>query len=321
MTILLRFKDLLDICEKPIPSDLSTTATNKWNKSSFDSISINSCRVSNGVSIEVVKQFSKNAHLLWTKLEEQYASKKAVIRGRVWMQWLKFNYDGNLQHYIDNSRTLMMALETVNITIPKECHSFSLLGKLLGDPKLHLYVEVLTLNEDLVKNPELVLAKLQEFHDNSSPQEKSISPSASALLSESAHPYKITYFYSNRKHNPMCTTHSKNECYAENPHLRPPRRNNKGKNQASAHLSTAQALITRNQLEINSQELIVDCGATHHMFNSPRYFTSFTQTPEINISTGDSASTLISVGMGNIVILCGNQVLTLENSLLVPRLN
>ncbi|MBW0491793.1 hypothetical protein O181_031508, partial [Austropuccinia psidii MF-1] len=321
MTILLRSKDLLDVCEKPIPSDLSITATNKWNKASFDAISIISCQVSNRVFIEVVKQFSKNAHLLWNKLEEQYASKKAVNRGRVWMQWLKFNYDGNLQHYIDNSRTLMMALETVNITIPDECHSFSLLGKLSGDPKLHSYVEVLTLNEDLVKNPELVLAKLQEFHDNSSSQEKSISPSASALLSESAHPYKITYFCSNGKHNPMCTTHSKNECYAKNPHLRPPRRNNKRKNQASAHLSTAQALITRNQLEINSQELIIDCGATHHMFNSPRYFTSFTQTPKINVSTGDSASTLVSVGTGTVVILCGNQVLTLENSLLVPRLN
>ncbi|MBW0527758.1 hypothetical protein O181_067473 [Austropuccinia psidii MF-1] len=121
------------------------------------------------------------------------------------MQWLKFNYDGNLQHCIDNSRMLMMALETFNITIPNECHSFSLLGKLSGDLKLHLYVEVLTSNEDLVKNPKLVLAKLQEFHDNSPSQGKSILPSASALLSESAHPYKITYFCSNGKHNPMCT--------------------------------------------------------------------------------------------------------------------
>ncbi|MBW0501922.1 hypothetical protein O181_041637 [Austropuccinia psidii MF-1] len=181
MTILLRSKDLLNVCKKPIPSYLSTTATNKWNKSSFDAISIISCQFRNRVFIEVVKQFSKNAHLLWTKLEEKYASKKAVNRGRVWMQWLKFNYDGNLKHDINNSRTLMMALETVNINIPNECHSFSLLGKL--------------------------------------------------------------------------------------------------------------------------------------------YFTSFTQMPEINISTGDLARTLVSVGTGTVVILCGNQTLTLENSLLVPRLN
>ncbi|MBW0500124.1 hypothetical protein O181_039839 [Austropuccinia psidii MF-1] len=112
----------------------------------------------------------------------------------------------------------------------------------------------------------------------------------------------------------MCTTHSKNECYGKNPHLRPRRQNNKRKNQASDHLSTAQALITINKLDI-------DCGATHHMFNSPRYFTSFTQTPEINVSTGDPARTLVSVGSGTVVILCGDQVLTLKSSLLVPRLH
>ncbi|MBW0527759.1 hypothetical protein O181_067474, partial [Austropuccinia psidii MF-1] len=57
------------------------------------------------------------------------------------------------------------------------------------------------------------------------------------------------------------------------------------------------------------------------MFNSHRYFNSFIQIPEINISTGDLASTLVSVGTGTAIILCGNQTLTLENSLLVPRLN
>ncbi|MBW0541403.1 hypothetical protein O181_081118, partial [Austropuccinia psidii MF-1] len=321
ITILLRSKDLLDVCEKPMPSDLSTTATNKWNKSSFDAISIITCRVNNQVFIEVVKQFSTNAHLLWKKLEEQYASKKAINRGQVWMQWRKFAYNGDLQNYIDNSRMLMMALKTVNITIPNECHSFSLLGKLAGDPKMHSYVEVLTLNEDLIKDPELVLAKLQEFHDNSSSQEKCSSTPASALISEPAHPYKITYFCSNGKHNPMCTTHSKEQCYAENPHLRPPRRNNKRKNQASAHLSTAQALITGNQDFIQPQELIIDCGTTHHMFNSLKCFTSFSKTPEISVSTGDSASTLLSTGIGTVVILCGSQSLCLENSLFVPRLN
>ncbi|MBW0482729.1 hypothetical protein O181_022444 [Austropuccinia psidii MF-1] len=141
----------------------------------------------------------------------------------------------------------MMALETVNITVPNERHSFSLLGKLTGDPKMHSYVEILTLNEDVVKDPELVLAKLQEFHDNSPSLEKSSSTPASELISESAHPYNIIYFCLNGKHNPMFTTHSKDQCYAKNPHLRLPRRNKKRKNQASAHLLTSQALITGNQ--------------------------------------------------------------------------
>ncbi|MBW0559835.1 hypothetical protein O181_099550 [Austropuccinia psidii MF-1] len=108
------------------------------------------------------------------------------------MQWIKFTYNGNFQHYINSSRMLMMALENIDITIPNKCHSFSLLGKLSGDSKMHLYVKVLTLNEDLVKDPKLVLAKLQEFHDNSSAPENSNSTPPSAFVSESAHPYKLT---------------------------------------------------------------------------------------------------------------------------------
>ncbi|MBW0499167.1 hypothetical protein O181_038882 [Austropuccinia psidii MF-1] len=110
------------------------------------------------------------------------------------MQWLKSTYNGNLQEYIDNSRILMMSLETVNIHVPAELHTFTILGKLSGDPRIHQFIEVLSLNEDLVKKPELVLSKLQDFHNNSKIQEKSPTlPVATALVSESAGPYKITY--------------------------------------------------------------------------------------------------------------------------------
>ncbi|MBW0525174.1 hypothetical protein O181_064889, partial [Austropuccinia psidii MF-1] len=83
ITILLRSRELLDVCENELPLDASTTAKNKWNKASFDAVSLISSRVSHRVFIEVVKHYSKNAHLLWTKLQEQYASKKAINRGRV----------------------------------------------------------------------------------------------------------------------------------------------------------------------------------------------------------------------------------------------
>ncbi|MBW0543175.1 hypothetical protein O181_082890 [Austropuccinia psidii MF-1] len=134
------------------------------------------------------------------KLEEQYASKKAISRGRVWMQWLNSTYNGNLQEYINKSRVLMMSLETVNIHVPSELHTFTILGKLSGDPKIHQFVEVLSLNEDLVKKPVLILSKLQDLRNNSQSQEKSSIPlAATALVSESAGPYNITY-YCSKKH-------------------------------------------------------------------------------------------------------------------------
>ncbi|MBW0541280.1 hypothetical protein O181_080995 [Austropuccinia psidii MF-1] len=142
------------------------------------------------------------------------------------MQWLKSTYNGNLQEYIDNNRKLMMAMETVNIVVPSELLSFTLLRKLSGDSKIHQYIETLSLNEDLLKLPNLILSKLQDFHNNSTMQETITDTPASALLSESAHPYKILYYCTNGKHNPMCISHTKQECFVENPHLRPPRQNN-----------------------------------------------------------------------------------------------
>ncbi|MBW0491830.1 hypothetical protein O181_031545 [Austropuccinia psidii MF-1] len=220
--ILLQSKDLLHVCENDVAPDLSTTALNKWNKSSFDTVSIITSQVSNQVFIEAVKQNSTNAHLLWTKLQEKYASRKAINWGHVWMQWLKSTFNGNLQEYIDENGKLMMAMETVNIIIPSELLSFTFLGKLSGDPKIHQYVETLSLNEELIELPNLILSKLQDFHNNSFIQEEPIKSSVTTLLSESAHPYKVLYYCTNGKHNPMCTSCTKQECFVKNPQLKPP---------------------------------------------------------------------------------------------------
>ncbi|MBW0496564.1 hypothetical protein O181_036279 [Austropuccinia psidii MF-1] len=162
---------------------------------------------------------------------------------------------------------LMMALETVNIHFPAKLHTFMLLGKLSGDPKVHQYVEVLSLNEEVVKKPELVLLKLQDFYNNSKKQESTASTSSvMALISQSSGTYKITYYCSSWKHNPNFTSHSKEECFAKHPELRPLNsQNNKRKtgynHNASAHISTAQALITCRVSLLNNMEFIVDCGA------------------------------------------------------------
>ncbi|MBW0499101.1 hypothetical protein O181_038816, partial [Austropuccinia psidii MF-1] len=325
ITILLRSKDLLQVCENIVASDASTTVMNKWNKSSFEAVSIITSRVSNRVFIEVVKQYSANAHLLWTELQEKYALRKAINRGRVWMQWLRSTYNGNLQEYVDNNRKLMMAMETVNIVVPSELLSFTLLGKLSGDSKIHQYVKTLLLNEELIELPDLILWKLQDFHNNFTMQEVTSTSSASALLSESTHPYKSLYYCTNGKHNPMCTSHTKQECFVENPHLRPPRQNNKRRAQNNqnvlAHLSTAQALVTSDCPSTFSFDLIIDCGATHHMFNSKESFSTLGATPSFNICTGDTTSSLSAKSIGTVTIACGEKVFTLSNCLYVPNLN
>ncbi|MBW0524599.1 hypothetical protein O181_064314 [Austropuccinia psidii MF-1] len=98
--------------------------------------------------------------------------------------------------------------------------------------------------------------------------------------SSSAHPYKITHYCANGKHNPNCTSHSKEQCFSKNPNLRLARRKNCRRFPSnilpSAHISSAQAsaLITGSLDLISSIKFIVDCGATHHMFNSRTLFST-----------------------------------------------
>ncbi|MBW0541096.1 hypothetical protein O181_080811 [Austropuccinia psidii MF-1] len=105
----LRYRDLLDVCNRPCPSDTSTGAANKWTKARFEAINLITTRITERVFREVINSKNiENSHLLWSKISEQYASKRAVNRGRVWMDRQLCFFDGNLQNYIDHCRKLMM---------------------------------------------------------------------------------------------------------------------------------------------------------------------------------------------------------------------
>ncbi|MBW0571669.1 hypothetical protein O181_111384 [Austropuccinia psidii MF-1] len=83
ITILLRARELIEVCEKDLLFDATASARNKWNKAKSDDFSLISSQVSHRAFIELVKHYSKNSHLPWTKLEEKYTLKKPISRGRV----------------------------------------------------------------------------------------------------------------------------------------------------------------------------------------------------------------------------------------------
>ncbi|MBW0502369.1 hypothetical protein O181_042084 [Austropuccinia psidii MF-1] len=301
MRFLLRSRELLDVCENPLGQDATPASRNRWNKLSFEAINLITSRINQRVFLEVVRpETSDKADLLWTCINEHYASKRNMNKGRVWMNWQKLNYTGNLQVYIDNTRKFLLDLQSV--------------------------VEMLTLNDNLLEKPDQVLLGLQEYANLRTAKVVAKDPSpVSALISSSDHQFKITHFCSNGLHNPKCTTHRKDQCYVEYPHLRPPQRNNKRKAQgtpASAHLATAHALVTST---ISSQghpnQVVIDCGATHHMFHSKEVFTSLFDTPNLFISTGDSMSQLRAEGMGTVSIIIDKRPLNLVDCLYVPKLN
>ncbi|MBW0534294.1 hypothetical protein O181_074009, partial [Austropuccinia psidii MF-1] len=119
------------------------------------------------------------------------------------MDWQRTFYDGNLQSYIDACRRMMMELESVDIKVPNEILSFSLLGKLGGESQLHQFIEVLTLNEELIEKPNVILNRLQDFANLQLTKNSDHDKNPSALFSASNESYKKVYYCSNGKHNQL----------------------------------------------------------------------------------------------------------------------
>ncbi|MBW0482385.1 hypothetical protein O181_022100 [Austropuccinia psidii MF-1] len=62
-------------------------------------------------------------------------------------------------------------------------------------------------------------------------------------------------------------------------------------------------------------QVIIDCGATHHMFNAPELFPNSFKDIRSKVATGDSQSNLLALGIGNAELKCNGKVLKLENCL------
>ncbi|MBW0560560.1 hypothetical protein O181_100275 [Austropuccinia psidii MF-1] len=75
---------------------------------------------------------------------------------------------------------------------------------------------------------------------------------------------------------------------------------------------------TNNNFERN--QLVLDCGATHHMFNTKEMFIAKITPTHIQISMGDTKSNLKAVNIGTAHILCNKKNIKLENALFVPEL-
>ncbi|MBW0491491.1 hypothetical protein O181_031206 [Austropuccinia psidii MF-1] len=221
MKIHLRSRDLLKVCEKSISPDASTSAVNKWTKASFEAVNIITTKLTERVFREVINSETiENFYELWSKIAKQYASKREVNEGRVWMDWQQCFYHGNLQNYIDTFQKLIMDLYSASIMVPNELLSYSLLGKLGGNSNLSQFVKNLIFNEDIIEKPLLILSRLQDFayHNQRNTGKSESSSTALTTLADELH--KIIFYCGNGKHNIRCTEHKKEEFWTENPHLR-----------------------------------------------------------------------------------------------------
>ncbi|MBW0504001.1 hypothetical protein O181_043716 [Austropuccinia psidii MF-1] len=182
------------------------------------------------------------------------------------------------------------------------------------------------MNEEIIEIPNLILNQLKEYVNNLNTKGK-YQRTSSALVSVSDHPYKITYYCANGCHKIKCTTHTKEEFYTEHPHLRPPRQENKinlatsNKPSPSLLLSYEESLETFASEPSSHQRLVIDCGATHNMFNNEKYITELSISNDLRVETGDPHSSPLSKEAGMVSIIGDGRRLLLDSCLFVPKLN
>ncbi|MBW0561618.1 hypothetical protein O181_101333 [Austropuccinia psidii MF-1] len=98
---------------------------------------------------------------------------------------------------------------------------------------------------------------------------------------------------------------------SENPHLRPPRGEIKRQSfNSTANLTISQHFMTIQELlKPMKDQLILECGPTHCLFNSLEPFVTMPKTISIHVETGQAKSKLISLGIVTVQMLNHNNTL------------
>ncbi|MBW0570349.1 hypothetical protein O181_110064 [Austropuccinia psidii MF-1] len=182
--------------------------------------------------------------------------------------------------------------------------------------------------------PNIVMEKLlelinhQKMKDIRSSGKVSNTSKMTALISNAAsYPYKIMYVWQNGKYNRKNMTHKESSFWVEHLELQPPSNCNRKKfnrkdNDAEMHQTGMSAPLTSKELIPDiTNTLVVNCGATHHMFNNKELLSNFFETEKLNISTSNPGIDLSATGRGTVAIEVENETFLLPNGLYVPNVS
>ncbi|MBW0536579.1 hypothetical protein O181_076294 [Austropuccinia psidii MF-1] len=183
-------------------------------------------------------------------------------------------------------------MASVSIKIPPDVLSYWILGKLCDDSNMYHLADSLAMSPDATENPNTTLNRLQSFAPHQESKHHSSAPAKNSAA--------------------LITATNKNEKDKEN---------SSTKSSPTTHLSTAQALMTNLKMESLSSQVIIDCAATHHMFNQKSFFCEHSETTPLVVSTGDPSSTLQGEGIGTVSLRINGSTIELKGCLYVPQIS
>ncbi|MBW0532359.1 hypothetical protein O181_072074 [Austropuccinia psidii MF-1] len=262
------------------------------------------------------EDITQNSYLLWNKVNKQFASSSFNSKARVWSKFQKLTYENNLKEFIANTQKCLSDIALVGIAVEDKILAFLILTKL--PEEFHSLIEKVTLNADTQGNPDAILNVLHE----AALKEEALSTDSTKVLAlnKENFPSKFIHYCSNGRHNPLVTTHSPEKFWQLHPKLKPERKR-RDKDQKT-NFTISCALFTQKSKKSSSMlTLVLDTGASNHMFNNKHFFENLHQDVQTNVATKCDKSTMVSKGQGLAKIFdrLGNLWL-LTNSLYVPDL-
>lgn len=237
-----------------------------------------------------------SSKLLLQTINEIFASSQTANCAWVFNKFLyqQFKPD-SIKSFITESKTSMKKMVDMRIDLPEDILAYHLLFKFPS--LLHsLRQKIMHLDKNVTVN--LVLNHLTQLENETQAKSKEVQISSTALITSnnSKKPIPKELCCTHDFHNPLSPDHNEDKFWHKHEHLAPTwwkeaqakwraQSNSNSKNKEVAHYH---ALLMAWIKDVNPNScIILNSGASCHMFNSPDFFLSLTYSPgDKAINTG-----------------------------------
>ncbi|PLW33189.1 hypothetical protein PCANC_23529 [Puccinia coronata f. sp. avenae] len=329
MEVFLEYRGLWHLClAEPVePVDDATK------KQVLEAWLILSSKINPDIFNSIKTTCGRSAHKIWERLKTNYAMASIYGIYRVWTNFTRITYDNDLLKYVQKIESALAKVNMIGIDTKQSVVSFTVMEKITEkrpDLMKRLLGDMATLSD-----PSLLLDKLRELANHEQVQRLREIPQSNhqslALATGTGNgsnkrkrgpvlPCK------HGKHNPEADYHHKEvNCWTinpeKNPNYKPPEA---GLNMVTERAETPSTIdyAYYTGTRASSESVVLDSGASKHMFNSLRFFTS-TQPARVAIVTGNGheATKMMATRQGEATLIIGGRTVLLRNALYVPKLS
>ncbi|KNZ61785.1 hypothetical protein VP01_1358g6 [Puccinia sorghi] len=281
-----------------------------------------------------------SAKEIWKSIKERFASSQASNRARIFNDFLYLSFkEDAVDSFITEVRVSIKKMIDVGIDLPQDILAYLVLFKFPASLQ-PLKRQIMHSDKDL--KVEFVCNHLTQFNNEAKAETRETAPTEAALYTGKNEKFNKNMRNSksgqnqgssgNQKnsrctegsHNPkQDSNHSSDACWHLHPEKAPDWwrenqekwRSNKDKSQVNYYMSLVTLWI--NQGDPKSR-IVLDSGASAHIFNDRRYFSQLQLENLDVIKTGKENATLPIKGIGEVTLRWNNRVVKLQNCLFVP---